>query len=514
MLPVDSRFRLVMGVDIGTSSTKAMATDRSGQVLAVCQKSYPLVHPKPGWVELDPAQVLDAARDAMRSVFEQLQPNDFIACISFSTAMHGLMAVDQKGKPLTNLLTWADTRSVAEVDDIRLHSAFTELYAHTGLPLHPMSPLCKIRWMQKNRPEMVAETRIYVGFKEYLLFQMTGGWEADYASAAAMGMLDIREKTWYPPALELAGITAQQLPALQDPLHAYTISANELARFLGLDPAKHHSFDGNEPRPVKLVLGCTDGPLANLGSGAMDPGLLALTIGTSGAVRITVPEAIKDPGGRLFSYPFLPGCFTVGGPVNNGGVIIKWFTENILQRPFKEASDFNAFLDEAMTVPPGAEGLICLPWLMGERAPIWNANASGIFIGLQMHHGRAHMMRSLVEGICFSLKQIAGLLEENGCFFESIYASGGFTASTHWVQMIADIFQKSVYFSQESDASARGAAILGWMHLEEKIDPNAFASWQEKRTLCSPSIKHRASYQKAYHRFQQLVEKYGKEQHI
>jgi gluconokinase len=514
MYPAGSWVRLVMGVDIGTSSTKAIATDLAGNVWAVCQRSYPLIHPEPGWVELDPASVMDAARDAIRTVFKQLPLNHLVECISFSTAMHGVMAVDETGIPLSRILTWADTRSVAEVEEIRRHPLFKDLYAKTGLPLHPMSPLCKIRWMQKNRSEIVARTKVFVGFKEYLLYQMTGNWQADYASAAAMGMLDIRKKVWYPPALELAGITAPQLPTLQDPMHANSIHVHAFARFLGLDPATHENSGSEAPRIIKLVLGCTDGPLANLGSGAMHPGLLALTIGTSGAVRMTVPEAIQDHGGRLFSYPFLPGYFTVGGPVNNGGVIIKWFTENILLKPFKDSADFNAFLDEAMTVPPGAEGLICLPWLMGERAPIWNANASGFFIGLQMHHGRAHMMRALVEGICFSLKKIAGMLEEQGCSHESVYASGGFTSSTAWVQMIADIFQKPVYLSHEADASARGAAILGWMCLDGNPCPTSFASWQEKQTLFTPAQEIKKAYQEAYNRFENLAEKYGQDKTI
>jgi gluconokinase len=455
---------------------------------------------------------VEAARAAMRDVFEKLPGHCRVECISFSTAMHGLMAMDASGKPLSHLLTWADTRSVEEVREIRHDHAFEGLYAKTGLPLHPMSPLCKIRWMRKNWPAVRNETSIYGGIKEYLWFLLTGSWVTDFASAAATGMLDIRQKTWYPPALKLAGITENLLPVPLDPLHAWTLEAEQLRRFLGMNHAPHPT-PGKEWN-IKLALGCTDGPLANLGSGAMRPGLLALTIGTSGAVRVTVPEALEDPGGGIFSYPFIPGYYTAGGPINNGAVILKWFTENILQKPFKDGVDFNAFLEEAMTVPPGAEGLVCLPWLMGERAPIWNAQASGIFIGLHMHHGRPHMMRALVEGICFSLKQIAGMLEEKGCDFQSILASGGFTASTAWVQMVADIFQKPVYFSQEADASARGAAILGWMCLEEKVDPDAFASWQESRTRLNPSRENGPAYQQAFQRFQQLSGKYGKDETI
>jgi gluconokinase len=258
-----------------------------------------------------------------------------------------------------------------------------------------------------------------------------------------------------------------------------------------------------------LIPGASDGCLANLGSGAMEPGLLALTIGTSGAVRMTVNEPKPDPGGRTFNYVLLPGTFVTGGPVNNGGIILKWFAEQILGKPFGQAGEFKWFLDEASKIPPGAGGLTCLPWFMGERAPIWNAAATGIFHGMTLRHSRTHMMRALVEGICFSLYSIAEILEHCAGPIDKIMASGGFTASNQWIQMIADIFNKPVQVAQDTDASATGAAMLGFIATGEANGWEDFRSWMGSRQSFTPESGAVALYHEAYQRFNELATTYG-----
>jgi gluconokinase len=495
----------IIGIDIGTSSTKVTAFARDGGVLASANQSYPLLQPEPGYAEQDPDVLLKAVRDCLDTVIASIGHRARITGISFSAAMHGIMALDSDAIPLTRILTWADTRSKAESDEIRASEESMSIYSSTGVPIHPMSPLCKLRWLNRHRPEIMSKAFMFAGIKEYVLYKLTGRWVIDHSLASATGLFDIHHLSWYEPALRWAGIRKEQLPEPVPVLSStsFTVEGSALqARRVGWDL----NVSGNDlsSQYAKLIIGGSDGCLANLGSGTMEPGQLALTIGTSGAVRMTVPKTAPDPMGRTFNYILWPGAFITGGPVNNGGIILKWFSEAILGRHFRGAEDFKWFLDEACSVPPGAEGLTCLPWFLGERAPIWNASATGIFHGMTLQHTRAHMMRAIVEGICFSLYSIADIVGQTSGPAERILASGGFTASPAWVQMIADIFGKPVELVQEADASAMGAAIIGFIATGEAKGWEDFRSWMKNQQRFTPDANNQELYKEAYRRFVQL----------
>ncbi len=495
----------IIGIDIGTSSTKVSAFMRDGRVLASAQQSYPLLQPEPGFAEQDPDLLLNAVRDCLDTVMASIGQHASITGISFSAAMHGIMALDREGKPQTRILTWADTRSQAEAEEIMSGEDASLIYQFTGVPIHPMSPLCKLRWLNHHRPDIMEKAFMFAGIKEYVLFKLTGQWVVDHSMASATGLFDIHALRWYAPALRWAGVRSEQLPEPVPVTWNTAFWAQETAPGNG-EAGWTPAILGDEPnRPYpRLVIGGSDGCLANLGSGTMEPGQLALTIGTSGAVRMTVPHPAPDPLGRTFNYILWPGAYVTGGPVNNGGIIIQWFSEAILGRPFRGAEDFNWFLDEACRVPPGAEGLTCLPWFLGERAPVWDAGARGIFHGMTLQHSRAHMMRAIVEGICFSLFSIAEILAQTAGPAARIFASGGFTASPAWVQMIADIFGKPVELVQDADASAMGAAIIGFIATGEAQGWEDFQSWWGSRKRFKPETKDQGLYRDAYHRFLKL----------
>ena len=482
----------MVGLDIGTSSAKAIAITREGRVVATAGRSYALQHPQPGYAEQDPETLLQAALECLADVLARTRENVIARGISISTAMHGIMALDAGGKPLTPIITWADTRSVSEADALRGLPEAHALYTTTGVPIHPMSPLCKLVWLHRHEPEIMAAASKFVGIKEYILHRLTGEWIIDHSTASATGLFDIHTLAWSPEALALAGIDLVHLP-----------TPVEGTRALPLAPA------------AAAALGCTgtvvfpggsDGCLANLGSGAMEPGLLALTIGTSGAVRMTLPQPVPDPQGRLFNYILLPGAYVSGGPVNNGGFILKWFSESMLGRPFGSKADFNWFLTEAVTCAPGADGLVCLPWFLGERAPVWNARATGLFHGCTVTHTRSHLMRAIVEGISFNLRQVADILSAQTVPVRRLLASGGFTASPDWVQMIADIFQVPVRCATNEDASATGAAMLGFIGSGEAGDWRDFDSWATVQQDVFPDPAQREAYARAYARYCAIAE--------
>jgi gluconokinase len=218
-------------------------------------------------------------------------------------------------------------------------------------------------------------------------------------------------------------------------------------------------------KPVPFILGGNDGCLAQLGCGAMSPGDLSVTIGTSGAARMAAPSFHYDEHGRIFNYRLDEQTFIAGGATNNGAVLLTWFDENMEHKK----PDTAAFVEEAFSVPDSA-GLIFLPYLLGERAPMYDPKASGVFLGIHIQHNRAHFKRAILEGICFELKSIAQAVEEVVHPVERVVASGGFVKSDRWVQLLADILGKPITVNSQSDASALGAALVGFQALGLNAD--------------------------------------------
>ncbi|WP_308199556.1 FGGY-family carbohydrate kinase [Chitinophaga sedimenti] len=248
----------------------------------------------------------------------------------------------------------------------------------------------------------------FIGIKEFILHRLCGEYLTDYAIASATGLFDIRQKTWSDAALKLAGISADRLPKAVPSSYILPPLRKEVLSDLGLSPY------------TVFVAGASDGCLAQLGSGAINPGEAAITIGTSGAIRTVTADPRPDETGRLFTY-VLEDRYVAGGAINNGGVAVQWLGKVLSPGAFDAA----AFTADAFTVAPGSDGLLCLPYFQGERAPVWDSKASGAFANVRQHHTPAHFRRALIEGISFSLYSI---LEALGPI-KQISVSGGFTAS-------------------------------------------------------------------------------------
>ena len=445
--------QLIIGVDIGTTSTKAMAFAPTGQVVVSHYREYPIYRPQADHSEQDPEEVLAAVVHTLSQVLAGVDQSQVLG-ISFSSAMHGLLAVDAAGQPLTRCLIWADNRSQAQAEALQPSATGQDICFHTGTPIHPMSPLCKLLWLRENQPALLARAHKFISLKEYVFHRFFGQYLIDYSLASATGLFDIRQLTWYAPALALAGIRAGQLSTPVSTLHQVQELRPEMARQLGIR------------RPIPFVCGASDGCLANLGSGATGPGQAALTIGTSGAIRVTSARPGAENQQRLFSYILKPGLYVVGGPVNNGGLILRWFRDqfaaDLKEQAIAQGKDpYELIIAQAAAVPAGAQGLVFLPYLLGERAPIWDAAARGMFFGVGIHHTRAHFGRAVLEGILLGLYQIGLALEETTGPIHEIHAGGGFARSAFWVQLLADIFNKKVILTETIESSAWGAALLG-----------------------------------------------------
>jgi gluconokinase len=440
--------KYIIGIDIGTSGTKAVAYSHGGEVLASSYMAYEPIDTAPGRHELDPDTLFRAFLTVTGDILETLKAKATITAISLSAAMHSLVLMDGNDEPLTNLLTWADLRSKKQALDLRASEEGQGIYRNTGTPIHPMSPLCKIIWFRENMNDLFLEAAKFISIKEYIIFKLLRKYIVDYSIASATGLFDIYKLRWYAPSLLAAGITANKLSEPVDTIHIEKHIENNYPELRDL------------PAGLPIVLGASDGCLANLGTNAVDYGDVSLTIGTSGAVRMVTQKPQHDPQSRIFNYLLTRDLYVSGGPINNGGGLLKWYAENFLVKSSGEVVDFDRFLETAMEAPAGSLGLIFLPYVQGERSPVWDADAKGIFFGIHSEHTQSHFMRAIIEGICFSLLDVTSSLEETMGRIRNIFASGGFIRSPKWVQLLADILGKKISVTDTADASSIGAAML------------------------------------------------------
>lgn len=438
-----------IGIDIGTTNLKAVAFDRQGGFLN--KKSLPCrtISSRPGWQEQEPEAIFRAMLKVLRQVIaENGQP----LAVSFSCAMHSLLAVDENGRPLTRCILWSDTRGSTIAEALKGSPLGKEIYRVTGTPIHAMSPLPKIAWLREHEPAIFQKTFKFLGIKEYLIFRLSGEYFTDYSIASATGLFDSRKLEWFAPALGFAGISPDRLPQPVTPFFVWKIVNENIRKRTGLE------------KEVPFIIGASDGCLSNLGAGVTGNGEAALSIGTSGAIRMTTPSPSYDPQERIFNYLLFENQYVTGGASNNGAVVYEWFT-HLFFGVKPAAGRMARQLRSLAKVPVGADGLLFLPYLLGERAPVWNASAKGVFFGVTAGHTAAHFHRAVLEGILLNLCLIGQVLSETVSPFSRILADGGFTKMDIWVQMAADVFGKAVQTFESEDTPALGAVLIAMKSL-------------------------------------------------
>jgi len=434
-----------IGIDIGTGSTKAVALDEQFKPVASSQVFYVTDIPKTGYSEQNPDTVWQAFVKCINELTFKL--GEAPQAIGLSSAMHSLIMVDGNGNALYPMVTWADNRSAEEAQKLKESALGIEIYKETGTPIHPMSPLCKILWFNKNEPKLIAETFKFISIKEYIWFELFGEFKIDYSIASSSGLFNIREFVWDEEALSLAGISETQL---SEPVQTnyynseLTASAKTLLKSSG----------------CKFVIGASDGCLANLGSEATSAGVAAITIGTSGALRLASKQPVFNSSAMTFSYILDAETYICGGPINNGGIALQWLLKNVFGKTALNGDDYATLFESVAAKPAGSKNLIFLPYLAGERAPVWDSEACGTFFGLTLEHNQSHLARAVIEGICFALNDVMKAVEASGTTIKQINVSGGFIHSKIWMQILADVTGKKLVLVSQEDASAVGAAYL------------------------------------------------------
>lgn len=457
---VEDNVPYFIGIDIGTGSTKAIAINGKGTIISNSQVYYSTTNVKPGYSEQDPEMLLKAFIDVLSKIMSEVKYAP--VSISLSSAMHGLIVIDNNNKPTTPLITWSDTRSEEIAEKIHSSADAENIYKATGTPIHAMSPLCKIIWIRENQPSVFNAAFKFISIKEYIWHNLFSVYEIDHSIASATGLFDIESLNWNEPSLQLGQIKPDHL---SKPVPTDFMRNN-------VSPSVAHALRiSNE---TSFCIGGSDGCMANLGSYAIEKGTAALTIGTSGAVRIASPKPIYNFKEMIFNYVMDENTFICGGPVNNGGNIVQWLFKSLLEIPKPSVKDYQDLFEEIDSVPAGSNGLIFLPYLYGERAPVWDGKSSGIFFGIQPFHGRKYFLRAAVEGICYSMNQVLKIVESSTEKIEKLIVGGGFINTKSWVQMLADITGKKIFVIETEDSSAVGAALLNMKAMKIIDSYNAF----------------------------------------
>ncbi|HEX9028060.1 MAG TPA: gluconokinase, partial [Anaerolineales bacterium] len=439
-----------LGIDLGTGSCKTLITGSQAQILGFGASDYAALDTQHKWQEQDPASIMTGLIRSVRSAMQQadVEPEGCQA-LSIGGALHSLIALDARGQPLTGVITWADGRGTPQAHAIRQAGQASEIYQRTGCPVHSMYSPYKILWILQERPEVFKAAARYVTAKEYVLEKLTGEQVVDYSLASGGGLLNVTQLDWDDLALDISGISRKKLSRLASPLTTFRGLKIEMAQALGIPPH------------TPLVLGSSDAANSSLGAGAVNPWQATCMVGTSGAFRILASHPHLDAKARTWCYAVDETHWLVGGAINNGGIALSWLRDAINSAFPGDAGQTRLSFDDlarlAGQVEAGAGGLICLPFFTGERSPNWNLNARAVLFGLTLQHDIRHMSRALLEGVAFRLRSLDEILSEMEPDLREIRASGGFTYSDLWLQIISSALDRTLSLPAWGETSSLGA---------------------------------------------------------
>lgn len=432
-----------IGLDIGTTSVKAIAFDDSGQEVVRVDERLQMDRAQPGMAEQSADDVYRTATNVLAVCFERAR-----ACgckveqVGLSAAMHSLLAVDGEGRPLTGAMTWLDTRAKHHAGQMWAGPGGVAWYERTGTPVHAMSPACKLVWLRQVRPDVFTAAKRFVSLKEYTWFRWFGEWRVDESIASATGLFNLRTRTWDEASLVLTSLDEERLSKLVPTTYQMSAAGSQSLQEAGL------SSD------VVVTIGASDGALANLGLSALSPETAVLTVGTSLALRTGSVVPQTDPSFRPFCYVLDEQHYIVGCPSNSGGIVLDWLCTHVL----RDAQGLDALIHAAADVEIGT--LVCLPYMAGERAPLWDESATGAFVGLQIVHGPAHLVRAAVEAIVFNAYGLAQDLFDKLGRPERLMVSGKLFRSLWIRQLVCDLIRVPVVYQADEDASTVGAVML------------------------------------------------------
>ena len=447
--------RYLIGIDLGTSGTKTVLFDENGSAVAAASSEYPLYQPYNGWAEQDPEDWWNAAVLTIRAVLEKSGvAADAIAGIGISGQMHGLVMLGEKGDVLRRCIIWADQRTGAECEEMTRLVGAEKMIEITANPALTGFTASKILWVKKHEPELYRKCRRILLPKDYLRYRLTGEFATEVSDASGMQLLDVPNRRWSDAMLSALEIDAKLLAKVYESPEITGYISKEASEITGLSTQ------------TAVVGGAGDNAAAAVGMGVVEDGRAFTTIGTSGVVFAHTDRLSIDEKGRVHTFCCaVPGAWHVMGVVQAAGLSLKWFRDTFCAAEIQaaEAMGVDPYLlmnDAIQQSPIGANRLLYLPYLMGERTPHLDPDCRGAFIGLSAMHTRRDLMRAVMEGVTYALKDSLTILSGMGVVPAEMLACGGGAKSPLWRQMIADMFSVPVRTAASSEGAALGVAIL------------------------------------------------------
>lgn len=487
----------ILAVDIGTSSTRAALYKADGSFSCLSQVQYGVLRPAAFMEEQDPDLVRHSAYQAIAACLSSAEAASFrVRGLSFSSQMYSVFPVDAEDRPLRNSIPWSDGRAEDIAEELRARGMSETLYHATGCPVSSIYPLCKILWLRKHEPVVCEKAAKFVSVKDYVLHSLTGEWVADHSMASGTGMFSVTRGVWAEEALRCAGVSEGQLPRLL-PGDAPLPFANEALR-----------KEWGLPEDIVIFLGGGDGPLANLGSGAFQPGAANMDLGTSGAVRAAMDRPALDEQGRLWCYSMVSGLWTYGGILSNVGNALQWLGQNVADfRGDISAGDSAARLGAlAGEVSPGAGGMFFLPYLRKARSPYWDDRLKGAMHNLNAGHDIRHMARAMLEAMAYDLAAILDIVAEAVPLRSPVIFTGGLSRIQTLPQLMADVMGREIVTLDTCEGSLAGAAIVG-LHGAGLLSGLAFErDYAASRTAFAPDKANHELYRTLRREYAELVD--------
>ncbi|RIK85632.1 MAG: xylulokinase [Planctomycetota bacterium] len=489
-----------VGIDIGTSGAKALAIAPDGRILSSASASYPCAHPRPLWSEQHPDDWWNGTVKVVRAVVKQakLKPAD-VAAIGLSGQMHGSVFLDKAGKVIRPAILWNDQRTAVECDEIESRAggrkALIQMVANPALTGFTAP---KILWLRNTEPRNFARTAKVLLPKDEIRRRLTGEFATEVSDASGTLLLDVVNRRWSKKLLEALDLDGALLPPCVESEEVTGTLTAEAAKLLGLTTN------------CKVVGGAGDCAAGAVGNGIVKPGLLATSIGTSGVVFVHCDQPQFDPQGRLHTF-----CHAVRGKWHMMGVILsaggslQWFQDALCASAGKSGKrsivSFDELCSEAAATPPGALGLQFLPYLAGERTPHLDPHARGALVGMTLAHTRGHIVRAIMEGVTFALRDSLAIIEELGVPVKQVRAGGGGSKNPFWRQMQADVFGKAVNAMAADEGPAYGVALLaavGAGHYKDVTE--ACTATVRVAEGAKPQAKTHKTYDALFPAFQEL----------
>ncbi len=480
---------LFLGMDVGTGGTRALLIDDAGHIVAAASSEHAAFRaPEPGWAEQDPADWWQASQQAIREVLARV-PGAKIEAIGLTGQMHGAVLLDGAGEVLRPSLIWCDQRTGPQCDWLHAELGRAHLIDLVANPALPNFTLTKLLWVREHEPELYARVAHLLCPKDYVRYRLTGAYAMDVQEASGTLLLDVAHRRWSGEVARAAHVNEAWLPQLfESPEVCAKISASA-ASATGLQVG------------TPVIAGAGDQGAGAVGMGILEPGSVSVTIGTSGVVFAATGEPTRDPEGRLHTFCHaVPGRWHVMGVTQAAGLSLRWLRD--LLAP---GVDYDALTDEAAKISAGSDGLLWTPYLLGERTPHLDPGARAAFVGLTAGHSRGHLVRAVLEGVAYSLKDSFTIFAELGIPVRGVRLGGGGARGPLWRQIQADVYGHTADVLVAEEGGAFGAALLAgvgggaWATVED-----ACASAIKVASQITPNPDAVTRYQQGYRGFRQL----------